>query len=335
MFDRSRNKAAGASADAQNEARPAAPQNVAPGGFGRRTTPIPATTDGTPPSRVANDSVTDRTTGTPATPAAPSDVDPAEVERAVEGEDESGGALHPFFSDGAATAEDAALPVYEGPLSVTDDRADDLLAWLSGELRVGRRVELQSVLCALGALAGYAAQQAIRETMVKSGRLTLDQAFVVIETRSGEWFFFGDLINAVLGAQEGGAPGARNSSQYTIWRIVSDAGYQAGALNLPDITDIVKHCAATVGGPEFGLPRLPDAHMPAVLPREAVTRFWPATLRQLNGAGAMSWPLHLAMAAHKLIIESKDMIRPDIAVRIVMEAAVPMSKIDPLTVPKE
>jgi hypothetical protein len=49
----------------------------------------------------------------------------------------------------------------------------------------------------------------------------------------------------------------------------------------------------------------------------------------------MSWPLHLAMAAHKLIVELKDAIRPDIAVQLVMEAAVPMSKIDPVTLPKE
>lgn len=321
MFDRSRNKALGTSADSRNEAHAAASPVAASGGFGRRKTPIPATTDGAPPARVAND-------------GEPADLAPLPDTPTMSAE--TSGDAHPFFGDRAKGAsEDETPPADESPLSVTDERADDLVNWLSDELRVGRRVELESVLCGLGALAGYAAQQAIRETMVKSGRLTLDQAFVVIETRSGEWFFFGDLLNAVLGAQEGGAPGSRNSSQYTIWRIVSDAGHQAGARNLPDITDIVKHCAATVGTAEFGLPRVPDVHMPALLPREAVTRFWPATQRQLNGTGPMSWPLHLAMAAHKLIIETKDTIRPDIAVRIVMEAAVPMSKIDPLTVPKE
>lgn len=332
MFDRSRTKALGTTADSPAEARTPVPPIAAAGGFGRRQTPIPTTTDGAAPSRVAND----RALEAPALSAEP-DFDRA----ASEGTSDAGGAPHPFFSERApddltrGAAEEEPLPAYDGPLSIADDRADELVAWLSSELRVGRQVDLRSVLCALGALSGYAAQQALHEALVKSGRLTLDQAFVMIETRSGEVFFFGDLLNAVIGAHEGSAAGSRNSSQYTIWKIVSDAGYQAGALNLPDIQDIVKHCAASVGGPEFGVPRVPDVHMPAVLPREAVSRFWPGTLRRLNGAGPMSWPLHLAMAAHKLIIETKETIRPDIAVRIVMEAAVPMSKIDPLTVPKE
>jgi hypothetical protein len=331
VFDRSRNKALGTPADASGEARAfAGPGAANAGGFGRRKTPIPATTDGAAPASVANDSAA---VGAALTTGATTGATTGMTEGSASAD--SGGAAHPFFNDRAAGAPEETRPTYEGPLSVTDDRADDLIAWLSDELREGRRVELESVLCALGALAGYAAQQAIRETMVKSGRLTLDQAFVVIETRSGEWFFFGDLLNAVLGAQEGSAAGSRNSSRHTIWRIISDAGHQAGAISLPDITDIVKHCAATVGTVDFGLPRLPDVHMPAVLPREAVSRFWQPTLRRLNGAGPMSWPLHLAMAAHKLIIDMKDTIRPDIAVRIVMEAAVPMSKIDPVTVPKE
>ena len=328
----------GTPANASGEARAFAPPETPPGalgaanagGFGRRKTPIPATTDGAAPASVANDSVAAAagvTTGATTAPTTGAGEAPASAD--------SGSAAHPFFSDRATRAPEETRPVHEGPLSVTDERADDLIAWLSSELRVERQVDRYSVLCALGALAGYAAQQAIRETMIKSGRLTLDQAFVVIETRSGEWFFFGDLLNAVLGAQEGSAAGSRNSSQYTIWKIIADAGHQAGAINLPDITDIVKHCAATVGTVEFGLPRLPDVHMPAVLPREAVNRFWQPTLRRLSGTGPMSWPLHLAMAAHKLIIETKDAIRPDIAVRIVMEAAVPMSKVDPVTVPKE
>jgi hypothetical protein len=49
----------------------------------------------------------------------------------------------------------------------------------------------------------------------------------------------------------------------------------------------------------------------------------------------MSWPLHLALAARKLIVDVKDAIRPDIAVQIVMESAVPMSKIEPVSLPKE
>jgi hypothetical protein len=212
-----------------------------------------------------------------------------------------------------------------------DDLSDDLLDWLKDELRRGKSIQSEAVLCALGALAGYAAQQAIRETLVKPGKMTLDQAFVVIETRSGEVFFFGDLLNDLILDKHG----LRGEGHVSIWKVVSEAGYEAGAINLPDVTDMIKHCAATVGHEEFGIPRVPDVHMPDLLPREALSRFWHAARRKLAGTNPMSWPVQLALAASKLVVELKSEIRPDIAVQIVMEAAVPMSKIDPVTLPKD
>ena len=238
-------------------------------------------------------------------------------------------------NDRAARADDAAEQSLE-PSDVASDLSEavagELVDWLQFELRRGRDIQHEAVLCALGALAGYAAQQAIRETLVKTGELTLDQAFAVIETRSGEVFFFGERLNAVIVAKDD----VRNlSGDASIWKIVSQAGYDAGAINLPDVTDIIKNCAATVGRDEFGIPRVADAHMPNILPREAVSRFWPAARRKLAGKDPMSWPLHLAMAARSLIVSLKHAVRPDIAVQIVMEAAVPMSKIDPVSLPKE
>jgi hypothetical protein len=309
VFDRSRTKALSSTADdrakdgagglARVRGFGAAPQTPAQSaGFGRRKTPIPETTDGRAPSSVAND----RGTQEPAPRGALGGYQPFSLQSADD------------------TARAHAVPL------AADEMASQLLAWLSSELRSGRQVQHEAVLCALGALSGYAAQQAIHEDVVKPGKLSLDEAFVLIETRAGGTFFFGDLLNGIIVSKD--------PAQLSIWKIVSDAGRQAGAVNLPDITDIIKHSAASVGGPEFGVPRLSPVHMPPILPREAVNRFWPAARRRLAGTPPTSWPLHLAMAAHKLIIEQKDALRPDIAVRIVMESAVPMSKIDPLTVPK-
>ena len=280
----------------------AAPPAAAPVGFGRRATPIPSTTNGMPPRSVAND-------------------------RAARADD---GIELSFAAE--QTVETRAAP------HESDALADELVDWLQLELRRGRDVQPEAVLCALGALAGYAAQQAIRETLVKTGKLTLDQAFAVIETRSGEVFFFGELLGAVIVARDGAhnGNGACNGPGHaSIWKIVSEGGRDAGAINLPDVTDIIKNCAATVGRDEFGIPRVADAHMPNILPREAVSRFWPAARRKLAGKDPMSWPLHLAMAARSLIVSLKHAVRPDIAVQIVMEAAVPMSKIDPVSLPKE
>jgi len=281
---------------------------VAAGGFGRRAVPIPSTTNGVAPRAVAND-------------------------RAVRADD----SIELSF----AAERSAAAPTPASDTAASDSSSEltrDLIDWLQGELRRGRDVQQEAVLCALGALAGYAAQQAIRETLVKTGKLTLDQAFAVIETRSGEVFFFGELLNAVIVAKDAARISSSNGAaggHASIWKIVSEAGRDAGAINLPDVTDIIKNCAATVGRDEFGIPRVADAHMPDILPREAVSRFWPAARRKLAGKDPMSWPLHLALAARSLIISLQHAVRPDIAVQIVMEAAVPMSKIDPVSLPKE
>lgn len=327
VFDRTRTKAlsgqaeerdkTGAASQRRGNGFDAIPDEAASsGGFGRRKTPIPESTAGFPPRMVANDrgpriSAASGTSG-----------------GARDGEVELG------KSFGLRAAHEAIGGRHAAPLA-SDELSSGLLAWLQGELRRSRDSQHEAVLCALGALAGYAAQQAIRETLVKPGKLTLDQAFVVIETRSGEVFFFGDLLNEVIVDKHGVQGGARDQGHASIWKIVSDGGYEAGAINLPDVADMIKYCAATVGHEDFGIPRVADVHMPELLPREAVSRFWAAARRKLAGTEPMSWPLHLAMAARTLIVALKDTIRPDIAVQIVMEAAVPMSKIDPVTLPKE
>jgi hypothetical protein len=285
---------------------PAAAPGASSGGFGRRATPIPSTTNGMPPLTVANDR------------AGPAN-DGIELSFAAE-----------------ESAETRAPETRTVASDESDALTRELVDWLQFELRRGRDIQQEAVLCALGALAGYAAQQAIREALVKTGKLTLDQAFAVIETRSGEVFFFGELLGAVIVANDGARNYNGNGGGHaSIWKIVSEGGRDAGAINLPDVTDIIKNCAATVGRDEFGIPRVADAHMPNILPREAVSRFWPAARRKLADKDPMSWPLHLAIAARSLIVSLKHAVRPDIAVQIVMEAAVPMSKIDPVSLPKE
>ena len=218
VFDRSRDKALSTRLEEQDKAGAAAlrrptgfgaepQQSPSPGGFGRRQVPLPETTDGTAPRSVANDRG---------------------------GKDPTGTAI------GLQPAHDDLSQEHAVPLAA-DDLSSTLLTWLTGELREGKHVQHEAVLCALGALSGYAAQQAIREAVVKPGKLSLDQAFVVIETRSGEVFFFGDLLNAVIVSKDAAQGGARESGHASIWKIVSAAGYEAGAINLY--------------GPAYGLPR--------------------------------------------------------------------------------
>jgi hypothetical protein len=70
------------------------------------------------------------------------------------------------------------------------------------------------------------------------------------------------------------------------------------------------------------------------MPREALNRYWAKARIIFEQMPAGQWPMLLAIAAGQLIVAMKEACAPDLACRIFMEAAIPMSKVDPATVPK-
>ncbi len=268
----------------------------APGGFGRRATPV------------ASDS------GSAAAPAS-SAAQPKEI----------GISPQPQFQkpDQHAAAGQSAQSAQSEPL--LGDIPTRVADWLMREIKDERGVHCETILTAIGALAGYAAQQALWEGMVKPGKLAITEAFTIVETSSGATYFFGETLDTLLASME--------PKHLSIWKIVAGSTLASGGDHLPDIGNLLRHCAATVGTSAFGLPRLPDDHLPSMLPRAALEQFWPGARLLLTLAEPLHWPLHMASAAQKLMQAMKGSIAPDLAVRIIMEAAVPMSRVDPATVP--
>jgi hypothetical protein len=199
--------------------------------------------------------------------------------------------------------------------------------WLMREFKDERGIHCETLLTAIGALCGYAAQQALWEGMVKPGKLAITEAFKVVDTPSGATYFFGDTLDTILVSME--------PKHVSVWKIVAGGVLSAGGDHLPNVPDLLRHCAATAGTSAFGLPRLPDDHLPSILPRNAVERFWPGARLLLSLSDPLQWPLLMAHAAQKLMLAMKGSIAPDLAVKIVMEAAVPMSRVDPATVPND
>jgi hypothetical protein len=116
-------------------------------------------------------------------------------------------------------------------------------------------------------------------------------------------------------------------------------------LDMDAIGEIFGHTASAVGGPQFGQPRFPEGHATAIAPRQALNSAWPIAKSILSREDAPLfsgqslwpgyWPTVLALVAQKCIIYAKDVLDPALAMRIVYEAAIPMSKVDPRTVPQE
>ena len=186
-------------------------------------------------------------------------------------------------------------------------------------MRNTKGVHIESYLTALGALAGYSCQMSVREALQRSNLPPEENhVLVVANGADGKKYFFGDALNKPLA-----------EDPYSVWGLAAGAAQKMGA-KLPDIGEIFSHVAATVGRRDFGVPRLPEDRQPDKRPVEYVKAVWPTLLPVVKSFcdDPAEWPMLFAIAVQETIFMAKDVIEPGLAVTVVMESAVPMSKID-------
>jgi hypothetical protein len=211
-----------------------------------------------------------------------------------------------------------------------------LLAWF----RTDRGVHAETLMVAVGALAGFAAQNAAFRSIGPPGTPIPKDAIALAEA-NGQKYYFGDRINRYLLQQS-------DDYRYPLWAFVAAAALQAGTpeSELPDLVDMFRHIATTVGTESFGIPRAPAGIVPHMTPRQALDRLWPhakAVLGSTEGPGPLrgrsvpeaDWPLVVALVARQFVLMAKDTLAPRTSLILIMESAIAMSKVDPKTVPQE
>lgn len=182
-----------------------------------------------------------------------------------------------------------------------------------------RGVHIESVLCALGSLAGYSCQAAVRAEFCEIKHMPESQVFVIVEGANGETYFFGDMLNKPLA-----------ESQYSIWSLAAGAAEHLGAASILDVHEIFKHVSETVGSDTFGVPRIPDKHTPGDRPVNFVKHLWPSVMPHAKDfcESPAEWPMMFGFAIQEVMTMGKEVISPTLALTIVMESAVPMSKLN-------
>jgi hypothetical protein len=268
-----------------------------------------------------------------------------------------------FFA-GAAMADAPQMTSVKLPWADSED--DEITANLAignlghsllMSLTTERGVHAETLLVAIGAIAGFAAQEAVWARLAKRD-LPIDHAatmsredlskalhahglLVLATTKSGENYNFGDLINGYLVPQKS-AP-----YSYPLSILVNAAAVKAGVKpdELPDYIAMFAHASQTVGTPEYGLSTVDREHRPHLTAREALDRFWPRAkfiFGRTDGPGPAEgrsvppehWPLIAAIVASGFVARTKDVLDPRIGLHLLMEAAVTMSKIDRSKVPQ-
>jgi hypothetical protein len=222
--------------------------------------------------------------------------------------------------------------------SKTGNRAiGDLGVGLMNSLRTARGIHTETLLTVIGALAGFAAQNAALN-LIASGTpsAATPRSFAVVSTKPGEIFLYGDAINVFLFPEWG--------SILPLGALIAGAAVSAGVkeVDLPNTGEIAAHVASVLGSAEFGKLRVRPGVEPQLQPLAALLRFWPKTRdvlarppvkrlfrRQESLLQEIHWPIVLGLVASQYIAMTKQVLNPSIGAALVMESAVITSKIDP------
>lgn len=182
------------------------------------------------------------------------------------------------------------------------------------------RIHIETLLACVGALGGFACHMAIRESVVDGGELAEKEAFVIADGTDGKRYFFGDLVNKPLA-----------EDRLSLWTLVGGMAQQLDSGNVPDVQAIFRHVASSVGDEAFGAPNLPAEHMPAAAPIELLRALWPRLLPIVDKfcESPVERPLLFGFCGQEVLQLGKEVIAPGMAARVIMECAVPMSKISP------
>jgi len=216
-------------------------------------------------------------------------------------------------------------PCKTGPaISEISPAADELLGLLRSEYgEKGGRGELHapSFFSALGAILGFSVSHSIwKGGYLNRAILKYYRALLLpVKKEDGRTYWFGELINMLLVEATQGRVSA--------WTFIAEAVTKDGSA-LPDLMPIFRHVSATVGKPEFGIPALPPEHMPRELPMDVLRRLWPSArqIMERHQRPPKGLPIDLGWTAGRAIDRTPTFPRA-LAARIIMEAAIPMSKL--------
>lgn len=182
----------------------------------------------------------------------------------------------------------------------------------------------ETLLGILGACAGFGCQAAVREA-VRAGMIPAKDAFIRVKAADGKTYFFGNELNQPL-----------LEAPASVWNIIASGITSAGG-EPPDILEIVKRAAQTLGTPDYAKLTVPEEHQPQEPVFDMLKTQWPPLYEYVRrqykrGVDPLTTGWLFAGAAQAIIIAKTTNLPPEMAGTIVMEAAVRASKLDPETV---
>jgi len=194
----------------------------------------------------------------------------------------------------------------------------------------GESMHAVECLAGAGAVLGFLCQMQARARLRAGEYRDLKDTLVEVSTQDGRKLYFGQAVNdCVLGEISG----------VGLWNYAGGAADDPDIAEKIDLGDIFRHVAATVGTSDFGRPRVPAGLTLNTDPVEAVRRHAkiihdrmlfhavePRALTQVYGTAAHQL---IRGAAGEIPWNADPVVNKIDGIKLFMECAAPMSKLDP------
>lgn len=183
---------------------------------------------------------------------------------------------------------------------------EQIFSWLTDD----KGVHIESAFAFLGSLAGQACLQSALHQ--KASLMTLTD-------QNHRNYYYGDAINHYL-----------FENTLSLWSLIGGAVQSHGG-HMPDKQALVKHVASSIGHMDFGKPRLPNGVEIRINPMDCL-QAWSVIKENIFdtiNVPADDWVVAYGLTLQNLIDQGKEVLSPNKAAIIIMECAVPMSKILP------
>lgn len=174
------------------------------------------------------------------------------------------------------------------------------------------KLPIQVMLYTLGLMTGCACQEAARKESPNQ--------IMTVRLDNGKIFYTGPLILQKIFEEK-----------YSPWAFIGGGMDQIDrrkAFESFDIVDAVRHSVDTMGSSEFGKVRVPRSQRPDVIPDETIRDLWRKYREHIEQIipSRLEWPGCYGEAIQLVIIDSKGVTEPEIALSILAESMLTSSK---------
>jgi hypothetical protein len=184
-----------------------------------------------------------------------------------------------------------------------------------------RRVHSETLLAAIGALAGCASAQ-VAWARLKLNPARIAELRIYQKTPGSTRYFDGAILDGWIFP-------IKDGERFHLWDQFVTGAREAGFVTAdsPLAIPMINAVVSAILEDQFG--RLSVPHQPHLAIKEMVERLWYGYQNYLAAVSQECRPTLTAMVARNYIVQMKDVIDPRIALTIVTESAHFMAKIDP------